>query len=48
MSDNDAKPLDHRQLDRAEELIRIMRAATDGKDLTDYRRAEAELRSLLR
>lgn len=47
MADNEPKPLDHKQLDRADELIRIMRAARDGKDLTDYRRAEAELRSLL-
>jgi hypothetical protein len=47
MADNEPKPLTHKQLDRAEELIRIMRAARDGRDLTDYGRAETELRSLL-
>ncbi len=47
MADNEPKPLAHQQLERADELIRIMRAARDGRDLTDYWRAEAELRSLL-
>jgi hypothetical protein len=47
MADNEPRPLTHTQLDRAEALVRIMRAARDGNDLTDYWRAETELRSLL-
>ncbi len=41
------KPISEKDLDRATELVNIMRAAEDGGDLTDFNRALAELRSLL-
>jgi hypothetical protein len=41
------KPLSEKDLDRAAELVNIMRAAEDGGDLVDFNRALAELRSLL-
>jgi hypothetical protein len=47
MAENDAKPLTDKQLDRAAELIRIMKVARDNKVWPEYWEADAEMRALL-
>ena len=47
MADKEPKVLSRKQLERAAELIEIMKVARDNRVWPDYSRAEAELQSLL-
>ena len=47
MAENEPKPLSDKQLERAAELIRIMKVARDNRVWPEYWEADAEMRALL-